>query len=56
METEPKVETITTSEDPCEGCDGANESDCCGAPIIWGCICQECGEHTEPRCNACEWL
>jgi len=23
-------------------------SNCCGAPVIWGDICQECKEHCEP--------
>lgn len=23
-------------------------SDCCGAPIFWGDICNKCGEHCEP--------
>lgn len=27
--------------------DSFGESDCCGAPIIMGDICSECGEHCE---------
>lgn len=23
-------------------------SDCCGAQVIWGDICGDCGEHCEP--------
>ena len=39
--------------DPCEGCKGYDASDCCNAPIKWGDICEECGEHCETQCEEC---
>ena len=35
-------------------CDGWKESSCCNAPIKWGDICTECGEHCDIMCVDCD--
>ena len=42
-------------ESPCKNCEMGNSSDCCGAEIIWGDICMECGEHCDTMCEECEF-
>jgi len=38
----------------CANCTGHEESNCCGATIIYGDICSDCGEHCSNRCEDCE--
>jgi len=49
-----KVVVTVEETDPCMSCSGNEESNCCGAAIIHGDICSECGEHTDSRCEECE--
>ncbi len=46
--------TEDETEDPCEGCDGAEMSDCCSASIMWGDICSRCRDHRGTSCDDCE--
>lgn len=46
--------TKDETEDPCEGCDGAEMSDCCSASIMWGDICSRCRDHCGTSCDECE--
>ena len=41
--------------EPCEDCENNNLSDCCNAPVIWGDICRDCGEHCGTMCDDCEY-
>lgn len=38
---------------PCDYCDCAHTSDCCGAEIIMGDICSDCKEHCGDCCDEC---
>jgi hypothetical protein len=42
------------TKDPCEGCEGAEMSDCCSAPIDFTDICSACKEHCGTSCDDCE--
>jgi len=42
--------------DPCLGCDCRDLSTCCGAEIIMGDICSDCGEHCDNTCDNCDFL
>lgn len=35
-------------------CEGWRSSDCCGAPIKFIDICEQCGEHCGCMCDYCE--
>jgi hypothetical protein len=37
-----------------EKCEGSCSSNCCGANIILGDICEECGEHCATQCEDCD--
>jgi hypothetical protein len=43
------------TKDPCEKCDGAEMSDCCGAMVDPDLLlCHECHEHCQTQCDECE--
>jgi len=44
----------TKEDDPCEGCEAKDTSECCGAPIKFHDICSRCGEHCGSMCDDCE--
>jgi hypothetical protein len=35
-------------------CDGWKTSACCGASLIYGYMCADCGEWSESQCVGCE--
>jgi hypothetical protein len=41
-------------KDPCEGCEGANLSDCCSASIMFSDLCSSCRDHCGSCCDDCE--